>query len=146
MFSQQLLKLVERLIEMTQEELVLLKQMKIKEAGIITTEKEPLVTLYQNCIQKIKVDKAMATLVKQWEKFELLKERIAFLGELSVEHELYIKRFEKAQSRFVRMMQETVLDTVQPVQNYNNRGSMVNRQKYYAKQGGGSLSALDQAL
>tara|TARA_R110002095_G_scaffold199244_1_gene178974 strand:- start:4609 stop:5049 length:441 start_codon:yes stop_codon:yes gene_type:complete len=146
MFAQQLLKLVDRLIEMTQEELVLLKKMKIKEAGVITTEKEPLVTLYQNCIDKIKVDKAMASLLKKWEKFELLKERIAFLGDLSVEHELYIKRFEKAQSRFVRMMQETVLDVVQPVQNYNNRGYVVNRQQHYAKQGGGSLAALDQAL
>lgn len=146
MFAQQLLKLVERLIEMTQEELVLLKQMKIKEAGVVTTEKEPLVSLYQNCIEKIRVDKGMTALVKKWEKFSLLKERIAFLGDLSEEHELYIKRFEKAQSRFVRLMQEAVLDTVQPVQNYNNRGYVVSRQKHYAKQGGGSLAALDQTL
>lgn len=146
MFAQQLLKLVERLIEMTQEELILLKKMKVKEAGVITTEKEPLVSLYQNCIDKVRTDEGMASSLKKWEKFDILKERIIVLGELSAEHELYIKRFEKAQARFVRMMQETVLDAVQPVQNYNNRGSVVNRQHYYAKQGGGSLAALDQAL
>ena len=146
MFAQQLLKLIERLIEMTQEELALLKKMKIKEAGVITLEKEPLVTLYQSCIDKLRVDKVMATSLKKWENFASLKERVGFLGDLSTEHELYIKRFEKAQSRFVKIMQETVLETVQPVQNYNNRGCVINRQHLYAKQGGASLAALDQDL
>ncbi len=146
MFAPQLLKLINRLIEMTEKELSLVKEMKVTEANVITTEKEPLVKLYQNCIDKIKVDQKIRDTLKVWDQFDVMKERVSFLDELNTEYERCIKRVERAQSKFVARMQEKALNVMQPVQNYNNRGGMVNRQHYYAKQGGGSLATLDQSL
>lgn len=146
MFAPQLLKLVNRLIEMTEAELVLLKDMNVKDTARISTEKEPLIVLYQNCTDKIKTDEKTRKTLKAWEHFPLLKERVAALGDLSEEHGIYIKRIEQSQSNFVSMMQEKMLSVVQPIKNYNNRGHMVNRQQYYARQGGGATSTLDQAL
>ncbi len=146
MFAPQLLKLVNRLIEMTDKELALIKKMKISEASVITTEKEPLVTLYQNCIEKIKVDHSVRHTIKAWDQFITLKERVTFLGKLNKEHERCIKRVERAQCQFLELIQEKALNSIQPVRNYDNRGYMVNRQQYYAQQGGGSLATLDQSL
>ena len=146
MFAPQLLKLVNRLIDMTEKEVMLIKKMRITEANAITTEKEPLVILYQNCVDKIKVDQNIRNTLKVWDQFETMKERVDFLNDLNTEHERCIKRVERAQSSFVERMQEKALNVMQPVQNYNNRGYMVNRQRHYAKQGGGSLATLDQSL
>lgn len=146
MFAPQLLKLVNRLIDLTERELVLIKEMKLTDATTLTKEKEPLVTLYQNCIDKIKVDANIRQVLKAWDQFDDLKERVAFLDELNTDHERSIKRVERAQSRFVERMQETALNVMQPVHNYNKQGYMVNRQRHYAKQGGGSLATLDQSL
>lgn len=146
MFAPQLLKLVNRLIEMTEKELALIKKMKITEVSVMTTEKEPLVTLYQDCIDKIRVDPSLKNTLKAWDQFPILQERIIILASINKEHERCIKRVERAQSRFLEHIQAKALNIMQPVHNYDNRGHMVNRQQHYAKQGGGSLATLDQSL
>lgn len=146
MFAPQLLKLVNRLIEMTEKEMHLLQGMKINEASLVTSEKEPLVNLYQSCVEKIKNDERTRHHLKTWEGFAELKSRVAVLGDLNGDHERSLKRVERAQRRFVQSLQEKALNMVQPVKSYNKRGYVVSGQQHYIKQGGGSLAALDQSL
>ena len=146
MFQQQLLKLVNRLIDMTETELDLIKAMDLKAAARLTDEKDPLVKLYQECVHKVESDPETKAKLKAWPQFQELKDRIIYLNELSQSYETWIKRIEKSQQSFVERMQEKMLNVMQPVKSYNKRGHMNSRQAHYIKQGGGSIATLDQTL
>lgn len=146
MFQKQLLKLVNRLIEMTETELALIKTMDLTAAAALTKEKDPLVLLYQDCVHKLSVDQKARDSFKNWPQFSELKQRVAVLDELSDDYEQWIKQIEKSQSNFIEIIQEKVLNVVHPVKSYNKRGVMNSRQAHYIKQGGGSMATLNRAL
>ena len=144
MFGPQLLKLIEKLQSMTMAELAHLKKMEVKQASYIAEEKDPLVTLYQQCIAKISNDEETRNILKVWDKFDLLKAKVAEFAELNAEHEIVIKRVLGAHSRFVDMIQENMLDIEKPVNSYNNYGQIVNKKQHFQGSVGVSLNTLDQ--
>lgn len=146
MFQQQLLKLVNRLIEMTASELDLLKQMDLQAAAKLTDEKDPLVRLYQECVIKINNDPQTREKLKAWPYFPELKKRVDELDSLVSEYEVWIKRIERSQRNFAEKLQEKMSQFMQPVKSYNKRGYMNSRQSHYKRQGGGLIATLDQSF
>ncbi len=146
MFETQLLKLVNRLIDMTEKELALVKKRELIAAAAMTEEKDPLVQLYQQCVTKMHNDRDTFEQVKAWSGFAELKDRIFTLDELSKEYEAWIRSIEKSQRTFVEQIQEKVLNVVSPLKSYNKQGGLTNRANHYVKLGGGSIATLDQSL
>ncbi len=146
MFAQQLLKLINRLIELTEQEMDLLIEMDLSAASRITQTKEPFVSLYQDCAQKISTDEEIREMLRSWSHFSELSEKIIALDNLNKVHETCLKRVERSQTRFITTIQEKILNVMQPVNNYNKRGYVTSKRMHYMKQGGGSMATLDQAL
>jgi hypothetical protein len=146
MFIKQLLKLLNKLITMTEQECTLNEAMRLKEAALIAAEKASLMQLYQSCVQKIATCPNTQGELKESGLLTDIRTKVKELGHLLESNQRIARRVFKAQERFVERLQKEVLAESPVVKSYTPQGLVKGYALPYSQHPAHAAKTLNQVL
>ncbi len=134
MFIPQLLKLIDKLFNMTEQEMRLIQMMQIKKATHIAKEREHLVQLYHGCLFKIENDQNIQQQLKHSDEAHRIKQEILRLSDLLSRYDRILKRVERSKATFLQNTQKSFMHKDHKVKRYDKEGYISDDFKPFIKQ------------